>query len=75
MRYGWTSAAMVTVFFELCFVFYDEVECRAIDTHVTQSNSLLCIKYADQILQMRCRIRHPTSTSTSDRILMLMPAE
>ena len=37
MRYGWTSAAMVTVFFELCVVFYDEVECRAIDTHVTQS--------------------------------------
>ena len=36
-RYGWISAAMVTVFFELCFVFYDEVECRAIDTHVTQS--------------------------------------
>ena len=41
MRYGWTLAAMVTVFFELCVVFYDEVECRAIDTHVTQSIRVL----------------------------------
>lgn len=37
IRYGGASAAMVRVFWELCVVFCDEVECRATVGHVTQS--------------------------------------
>ena len=37
IRYGGASAAMVRVFWELCVVFCDEVECRATFGHVTQS--------------------------------------
>ncbi len=39
IRYGGASAAMVRVFWELCVVFCDEVECRATVGHVTQSMS------------------------------------